>query len=418
MEQQVNEVYEDLFTKHPRYFILMGGRAAGRSTAASQFALSKLVAPEYFRCAMMRFVLGDIRNSIFQDIQDRIEEQELQETIEIRESPKMRFRYGQNKIDGIAFRKSSSEQKSKLKSLANYNTIIIEEADEVSEDDFNQLDDSIRTSKSQITIILLLNAPDKNHWIIKRWFNLVESDVEGFYRAELKPNQPDTIFISTDYRTNLENLDKGTIANYERYKEDKPDHYWNMIRGYVSEGRRGRIFTDWKICTDEEFEALPYPVIYGMDFGFTNDPAALVGVKIHNDKIWCRELFYETGLTNPMICKKLEQLGVKKSDPIFADCAEPKSIEEIKSEGWNIIPSMKGADSVRAGVNFLLDYIIHHTQSSENIALETQEYRWALDRNKEPTNEPIDAFNHLMDAIRYAVYTYLKIPVPGVYFGE
>ena len=169
MIQTVSKIYKPLFHEKPRYFILMGGRGAGRSTVASQFANAKLISPEYFRCAIMRFILSDVRNSIFREITDRAEESGILDKFSIRD---MNIQYGKNSINAVGFRKSSGDQKSKLKSLASYNCVIIEEADEIPEDDFMQLDDSLRTVKCDITIILLLNPPAKGHWILIRWFNL------------------------------------------------------------------------------------------------------------------------------------------------------------------------------------------------------------------------------------------------------
>jgi phage terminase large subunit len=155
---------------------------------------------------------------------------------------------------------------------------------------------------------------------------------------------------------------------------------------------------------NKDFDELPYPSKWGMDFGFTNDPATLYETKRHNNKIWVREWIYETGLINKALSDKMEQLGVPKDAMIRADSAEPKSIAELNSYGWNVIPVEKGRDSVRAGVNFLLGFEVYYTESSTNLAIEVQEYKWAENKDKEPTNEPIDDFNHGMDAIRYAEY--------------
>lgn len=110
MNQSVNKVYEPLFTKKPRYFILMGGRGAGRSTVASQYANAKLVAPEYFRCAIMRYVLGDIRNSIYREITDRAEENNVIGSLDVNDSM-MTITYGANSINAVGFKKSSGDQK-------------------------------------------------------------------------------------------------------------------------------------------------------------------------------------------------------------------------------------------------------------------------------------------------------------------
>jgi phage terminase large subunit len=411
--QDVNKAYEPIFLTKPRYVILMGGRGAGRSVVASQFALSKLTAEDYFRCAIMRYILGDIRNSIFQEIVDRAEEQQIDKKLTIKDH-RLAIGYGQNLINGIGFKKSSEDQKSKLKSLASYNAVIIEEADEVMEEDFTQLDDSLRTIKSDIIIFLLLNPPSKNHWIIKRWFNLVPSEVEGFYLPVLKSTEKDTLFIHTTYLDNLSNLNIKTVENFERYKETRPDHYYNMIKGLVSEGARGRIYTNWKPISDEEFNKLPYPSDYGLDFGFSNHPTALIEIKEHNNQVYTKQLIYETGLTNQRIAKRMDELGLDKNNVIiYADSAEPKSIAELQAEGWTVLPSEKGPDSIKAGIDMLIDKEVYYTEGSKDIDTEQQEYRWALNKNKEPTNKPVDAFNHAMDAIRYVIFTKAKLSFVG-----
>jgi phage terminase large subunit len=116
MKQLVNEVYRPLFENNARYIILMGGRGGGRSTVASQYANARLVAPEYFRCAIMRYILGDIRNSIYREITDRAEENGIGDQLTINDSL-MKIEHGNNYINAVGFRKSSSDQKSKLKSL-------------------------------------------------------------------------------------------------------------------------------------------------------------------------------------------------------------------------------------------------------------------------------------------------------------
>jgi phage terminase large subunit len=392
----------------------MGGRGAGRSMVASQYAVSKLFGKRYFRCAIMRYIAGDIRHSIYQDIHDRLEETERIGSVEVKENL-LTFLWGENKINGLGFKKSSGDQTAKLKSLAGYNCIVIEEADEISEEDFMQLDDSLRTMKGDIKIILLLNPPSKNHWIIKRWFNLSPSEVEGFYRPTLKESRTDTTFIHSTYLDNLRNISLSTRENYEGYKKTKPDHYYNMIRGLVSEGARGRIFKNWTTMRPEDFDKIPYPSTFGLDFGFTNDPTALVEVKKHRNKAWVRQLIYETGMTNPGISRRLRELEISKSAPIYADSAEPKSIRELSDDGWNVLPAEKGPDSINAGIDMLLDMEIVYTEDSVDIAKESQEYKWALDKNKEPTNKPIDKWNHGMDAIRYDIYTEKVMPVADAF---
>lgn len=412
--QKVNHIYKPLFLTPPgiRYILNMGGRGAGRSHAVSQRAKIGLTGKEYFRCAVMRYIYGDIKISIYQDIYDRFEETGELDGIEIHGSP-IGFSFKKNRITGIGFKKSSGDQKSKLKSIAGYNVIVIEEADETMEADFMQLDDSIRTLKGDILIILNLNTPDKDHWIIKRWFNLIDApDAEGYYIPVLKDEyKHNTIHINATYYQNRANIADSTAANFESYRESRPDYYWNVIRGYVSEGVRGRIYKNWQPVTAAYFDSLDYPSIYALDFGYSSDPAALVQIKMHNNKVWTKQLIYETGLTNVgnhSLSKKFQDLGLTGQDQIYADSAEMKSIEELCNDGWFVEPAEKGPGSVSAGIDMLQGLEVYYTEESEDIARESREYKWRLDRNKLPTGNPQDGNDHLMDGIRYGVFTHKR----------
>lgn len=397
MIQKVNEVYKDLFTKTPRYFILMGGRGAGRSTVASQFALAKLKAPEYFRCAIMRYILGDIRNSIYREIIDRAEEADVLDELDINDNP-MVIKYGENSINAVGFRKSSGDQKSKLKSLASYNYVLIEEADEIPEADFMQLDDSLRTIKGDISIILLLNPPAKNHWIIKRWFNLIKSDVLDFYIPELKNGTTDTIFIRTDYQDNIQNIAEASVKQYESYRDSKPQHYWNMIRGLVPETVKGKIYNNWQII-----EKIPHEARlerYGLDFGYTNDPTAIVAIYRYNGGFILDEITYQKGLSNKQISDIL--LNLPKA-LVVADSAEPKSIDEIASYGVNIIGAQKGQGSVNQGIQYVQDQRISLTARSKNGNKEYENYAWKIDKDGNVLNVPEAGWDHFTDATRYGM---------------
>lgn len=404
MKQIVNEAYQPLFTKNPRYFIFMGGRGAGRSTVASQYANAKLVAPEYFRGAMMRYVLGDIRNSIYREITDRAEENGIISSLHINEST-MTIEYGANSINAVGFKKSSGEQKAKLKSLANYTCVIIEEADEIPEEDFMQLDDSLRTLKGEIVVILLLNPPAKSHWIIKRWFNMLPSEVKDFYIPQLKPEITDTIFIRTSYLDNIKNIAPQSIVNYERYRETKPDHYWNMIKGYVPETVRGKVYSNWK-----EIPFVPHEarlIRRGLDFGYSNDPTALVDIYSYNGGYILDEQLYRKGMSNKQIADFINNLPIAEGI-VIADSSEPKSIDEIKLYNVNILPAVKGTGSVSTGIAFVQDQRISFTKRSANIKIEYDNYAWLEDKEGKTLNEPKAGYDHCMDALRYALNSVLS----------
>lgn len=402
MIQKVNQVFKPLFTEHPRYFILMGGRGAGRSTVASQFAIAKLKAPEYFRCAIMRYILGDIRNSIYREITDRAEDNDIYDDLDINDST-MSIKYGDNSINAVGFRKSSSDQKSKLKSLASYNCVIIEEADEIPEEDFMQLDDSLRTVKGDITIILLLNPPDKNHWIIQRWFNLEKSEQQGFYLPVIKPSK-DSMAIVSDYHSNEANMAVASIEQYENYKVTKPDHYWNMIKGYVPETLVGKIYNDWKIIDEIPHEARLER--YGLDFGFTNDPTVIVAIYYYNGGYILDEVCYQTGMKNNMIADLLK--GLPKA-LVVADSAEPKSIQEIYDLEVNIIGATKGQGSVSRGIDYVQSQKISLTSRSKKTKKAYDNYKFMVDKDGNITNIPDDRiheWSNSMDAIRYGLESF------------
>jgi len=401
MKQQVNKTFKPLFTQNPRYFILIGGRGAGRSTVASQFANSKLIAPEYFRCAIMRYILGDIRNSIFREITDRAEENGIDDNLKINQST-MHIEYGLNSINAVGFRKSSGDQKSKLKSLASYNCVIIEEADEIPEEDFMQLDDSLRTVKGDITIILLLNPPPKTHWILNRWFNLEESGVKGFYIPKLKPEAKDTRAICTNYKDNIKNLAPASVAQYEKYKESKPDHYWNMVEGLVPETAIGKIYKDWKIIDEIPHEARLER--FGGDFGYSIDPTVIEAIYRYNGGFIIDEIAYQKGLSNKTIADIIS--GQPKIALSVFDSAEPKSIDEIGNYGVSIVGATKGQGSVSQGIQYVQQQQISVTRRSKRTIKAYGEYCWKMDKDGNGLNVPDDKvheWSNPMDAIRYGL---------------
>ena len=378
----------------------MGGRGAGRSTVASQYANAKLIAPEYFRCAIMRYLLSDIRNSIYQEIIDRTEENEINDKLHITDN-KMVIDYGANSINAVGFRKSSGDQKSKLKSLASYNCIIIEEADEIPEDDFMQLDDSLRTVKADIKIILLLNPPAKNHWIINRWFNLEKIEGKEFYKPVPK-DKPDSLCIVSDYHDNEVNIAPASIIQYEAYKDTKPTHYYNMIKGYVSETVKGRIYNNWQIIDSVPYEAVL--IRRGLDFGYSIDPTVVEDIYKFNGGFIVDEICYQRKLSNQTIAEII--MGQPKQVLVVADSSEPKSIDEISTYGVPIVGATKGQGSVNQGIQYVQDQPVSVTRRSVKTIAGMENYAWRVNKNSEILNEPDDKvheWSNPMDAVRYGI---------------
>jgi len=159
-------------------------------------------------------------------------------------------------------------------------------------------------------------------------------------------------------------------------------------------------------------------IAYGMDFGFTNDPTTALAVYRFNSELYVDELIYETGLTNPAICKKLRENGVESHHEIIADSAEPKSIVEIYSERFNIKGAKKGKDSIKSSIDILKRYVINITQRSVNTRKEFGTYKWAEDKEGKQLNTPVDFNNHAIDALRYVALNKLMNTNAGHYALE
>lgn len=398
--------YKALFTTKARYIDLWGGRGRGGSFTGTQYFLHLIQQDKYFRGYFMREIAGDVRESLWRDFKDRIEEAGLEDYFSVNETAMsaVHLETG-NMVLSKGFKKSSGNRTAKLKSLAGATHVLIEEAEEIARLDFNQLDDTLRTKKAEnIQIIRIFNPPAKNHWFWEKYILIPAEEKEGYYQA-IPKQDPSLLSIFSTYYENIKNIHASSIDTWEGYKKTDPDYYYTIIKGFISEGVRGRIYKHF-----QPVSGLPgaYSKFYGLDWGF-NDPVALVECEIHNKTLWLKEKVYMQGLTNSQLSELMDSLGVNRRSPIYADSAEPKDIVDMKRLGWNVIAATKGADSVRNGIKFVKEHDVFVTEDSVNLWKESEEYKWRLDQFKMPTNEPEDKHNHLMDAIRYAL-DYVKKP--------
>lgn len=404
-KQLFNAIYKPVFSTKARYIDIWGGRGRGGSHFATDYFLFLLTQPNYFRGYFMRSIFGDIRESLFRDFKDRLEDSEFNEAdFHINETAMTITYKNGNSIHSKGFKKASSKQTAKLKSIAGATHIIIEECEEVEEDEFMKLDDSLRTTKSAtIQIFRLFNPPKKNHWIIKNFYNLQESnlpDEKGYFYATPK-DRPNFLSIFSTYLHNLENVNSTTIENFESYRFKNPDYYFTTVKGLVSEGSKGRIYRDWKPISVKDYNALDLNIYHGLDFGYSNDPNALIQVKAKGNRRYIRQLIYQKGMSNAELAERCRALRIAKSE-IFADSAEPKSIAELINLGINVKPALKGQDSVNSGIKHIQSLEVYYCEDSLNLIQEYEDYKWQLDANKEPTDRPEDANNHICDGFRYA----------------
>lgn len=178
-------------------------------------------------------------------------------------------------------------------------------------------------------------------------------------------------------------------------------NWWKVYGMGLVGSLEGVIFKNWTII--DEIPANAKLIAYGMDFGYTNDPTTLLACYKYDNDLLFDELIYQTGLLNSEIIKLIKAHGISRDAYIYADSAEPKSIEEISRGGILIRGAIKGKDSINYGIDFLQGYNIKITKRSVNTIKELRNYTWDVDKTGKKLNKPIDAFNHSIDSMRYAV---------------
>jgi phage terminase large subunit len=408
--------FKILYNLPPKTWLVInvGGRGGGKSYEVSKWGVLEALTRNK-RLALLRDEQSTIAQSIMHEIKMRFTEinekanNHFSSRWEMQDNGLKKSSTGMLHVFSKGFRTSKTGQKAGLKSIADVDIAIVEEFEDIADEEkFNVFADSIR--KEDAVIVINSNVPSKNHWFVKRYFNLIESPYEGFYILQPK-TIPGVVYIISSYEDNP-HLSENTISRYRAYGDPNSnlynlEHYITDILGYVSEGAKGRIYRGWKAITNTEFLQAPYSSYYGLDFGYSEDPVALVEIKSHNNKNFWKEIIYEVGLTNPSLAKLMQVRGVPKNARIYADSAEPKSIKELHELGYkNVVPADKGPDSVLFGIKQVKAMENYVTEGSANLWHENEEYKWELDSNKEPTDKPEDKNNHLLDAGRYAITTH------------
>lgn len=411
-----NEIYAPVFRTKARTIDIWGGRGRGGSHFGTDYFLFLITQPRYFRGYFVRQTFNDIRDSLFRDFKDRIEDNPSVSISDFHiQENEMRILYKPtgNLIMSKGVKKEGSRT-AKMKSLAGATHVLIEEADEIGEEDFDQLDLSLRTTKTErVQIIRVFNPPSKNHWMWRDYI-LIDSKIQGYFHAVPKSTS-DLISIFSTYHENLTNIQDSTVSKFEAFKSSNPEYYYTTVLGLISEGSKGRIYRGWKTITEKEFRDLEYRSVYCLDFGYSEDPNALAEIKSHGQHLYAKELLYEPGLDNIELAKRIIDLGITTSDIIIADSGGGGDlrIAELRrgwhgiegypqlANGFTIFPAIKGPGSINTGINKVKSCQVFWTEDSKNAWKEYQEYKWALDKEKNPTDTPEDKNNHLMDDLRY-----------------
>jgi phage terminase large subunit len=383
----LNNKYKCLFENDTRYFIVTGGRGSSKSFGVGTF--TNLLSFEHgHKILFTRQTMTSAHLSIIPEFQEKIDLMQLNELFEVTKS-EIKNKQSNSEIIFKGIRTSSGDQTANLKSLQGVTTWVLDEAEELTDEStFDKINLSIRQKGKQNRVILILNPSTKEHWIYKKFFE--ERGVqEGFNGIK-----DDVTYIHTTYEDNIDNLDQSFINEILRIKETNPQKYKHQILGGWLNKAEGVVFNNWRIDNFEEVGT----VIFGQDFGFSIDPTTLIKVSIDKSKkrIYAKEYLYKASLTTSDIYH--ENIRYCNRSLIVADSAEPRLIQELKSRGLNIKGIKK--PTIIDRIALVQDYELIVDSESSNLIKELNNYVW----HDKKSQTPIDDYNHLLDALGYAVW--------------
>ena len=389
---QSSEIYLKNVNSEKKIRINRGGTRSTKSYSISQIAVVWLLTGRIGNViddkgifSIVRKFLPSLRASTLRDFTEILENTGLIDIVAYNKS-NLEFSYAGRVVEFF-----SIDQETKLRGRKRHH-LFIDEALEISKIEWQQL--LFRTTG---IIFLALNPSAPNHFI--------KTDLED----ERQYQENDVEVIISSYLNNPF-LDASIIKEIELLKKTDPS-LWTVYGSGEWGAIEGLIFTNFKPCEQVQGEVIGY----GLDFGYSVDPTALMEVRKYEGNLYVKTLIYERGLTNQDICKKLHELEIDKRKPIVADSAEPKSIEEIYRDGWrNIEGAKKGRDSINNGIDILKRHQIFY-EAGDGIGDETSTYKYKVDKNGIMLSEPVDFNNHRIDAFRYFGLNHLQISNKGIY---
>ena len=395
LQKTVGKGYAEFWNTKKTYVVCKGSRASKKSKTSALWHIHNIMKYPLANALVVRKTERTLRNSAFSDLQWAIDKLKVNHLWSCTVSP-LEMTYiptGQK----ILFRGLDDSFKitsiSVPKGVLNF--LWIEEAYEImNEDDFDKLDESIRGLLPEgyfKRVTITLNPWSERHWIKKRFFD----------------NPSENVLAMTTNYTQNEWLSDTDRQLFEDMRVRNPRRY--QVAGLGNWGiTEGVIYENWK---EQEFtleQVRHLKSAFGLDFGYTNDPSAFfVGfLDLEGKKLYVWDEFYERGLSNKRIYDKIFEMGYSK-EKVIADSAEPKSIDELKTLGIRRMqPAKKGKDSINNGIQWIQDLEIIVHPRCVNFLTEISNYTWSTDKFGAKLNVPIDDFNHLMDAMRYALEEY------------
>lgn len=378
--------YPLLFDYSKRYEIYYGGAGSGKSVFIAQKLLVKACRTKR-KVLVIRKYGTTLKDSVYDLVKELLSKWRLLPYCKVNLST-----YTVTLPNGSVFLFKGMDDPEKIKSITDITDIWIEEATELSEDEYTQLDLRLRALEPNLQLILSFNPVSKANWVYRLWFD------EG---AEYDTEK--TMILRTTYKDN-KFLPDEYIASLEAKAKTNPTYYRIYALGEFCSLDK-LVFNNW---TSRAFNHadIAGSLLVGLDFGFINDISALVASVLDSasKRLYIFREWGDTNKTNEELAAVIEALGLHKAT-IKADAAEPKSIEELRRKGIRRISACtKGADSIVHGIQELQQYELIVHPSCTGLITELENYAWQKDKKSgEYINKPIDAFNHYIDALRYSL---------------
>ena len=377
---KTTNVFNKAYRSKTRITCLQGGTRSSKTYSLCQLFIIKCLEDTGKTYTIVRKTLPALKGTAYRDVLNILKEMELYSE-ENHNKSELSYLLNGNLIEFI-----SVDQPQKIRGRKR-NYLWLNEANELTYEDWTQL--ILRTTEQ---IYLDYNPSDPYSWIYEKVLT-----------------RGDCTFIKSTYLANPF-LDEDTIAEIERLKDIDPD-YWRVYGLGEIGSIQTMIFRNFNLVDDVQGKLIGY----GLDFGFTNSPTALVEVRQLDDNLYIKELLYEKRLTNTDLANKLKEFGIDRQTEIVGDSAEPKSIEEIYRQGFNIKPAKKGA-GIHLGLDIMRRYKLHITKDSLNAIKEFRGYKWTTDKNGDVLNTPVKVNDHLIDATRYLCLNKLAVNHSGKYY--
>ena len=377
---KTTNVFHKAYNSDTRITCLQGGTRSSKSYSLAQLFIIKCLQDTGKTYTICRKTLPALKATAYRDMIQILKELDLYAE-ENHNKSELSYQLNGNLLEHI-----SVDQPTKIRGRKRH-YLWLNEANEFTYEDWQQL--ILRTTEK---IYLDYNPSDPYSWIYDK---VVVRD--------------DCTFIKSTYMANPF-LDKDTIAEIERLKDLDPD-YWQVYGLGEIGSVQTMIFRKFELVDEVQGRL----VGYGLDFGFTNSPSALVAVYQADDNLYIKEMLYEKRLTNTDLANKLREFRIDRQSEIIGDSAEPKTIEEIYRQGFNIKPAKKGA-GIHLGIDIMRRYKLHITKDSLNAIKEFRSYKWATDKNGDVLNTPVKINDHLIDATRYLCLNKLSVNHSGKYY--